>query len=40
MNYSIEGIRDFIEADSLGYLSLEGMQQAKSLSANESCVAC
>jgi amidophosphoribosyltransferase len=39
-NYSIEGIRDFIEADSLGYLSLEGMQRATGLSADESCVAC
>jgi amidophosphoribosyltransferase len=39
-NYSIEGIRDFIGADSLGYLSLEGMQAATGLSANESCVAC
>ena len=39
-NYSIEGIRDFIEADSLGYLSLEGMQEATGLSADESCVAC
>src|SRR6478672_11536051 len=39
-NYSIDGIRDFIEADSLGYLSLEGMQQATGISADESCVAC
>lgn len=39
-NYSIEGIRDFIEADSLGYLSLDGMQQATGLSPDESCVAC
>ena len=39
-NYSIEGIRDFIGADSLGYLSLEGMQQATGLSADDSCVAC
>src|ERR1043166_5955774 len=39
-NYSIEGIRDFIEADSLGYLSLAGMQEATGLSADESCVAC
>ena len=39
-NYSIEGIRDFIEADSLGYLSLDGMQEATSLSADETCVAC
>src|SRR5215831_18080366 len=39
-NYSIEGIRDFIGADSLGYLSLEGMQQATGLNPNDSCVAC
>jgi amidophosphoribosyltransferase len=39
-NYSVEGIRRFIEADSLGYLSLEGMQSATGLSADESCVAC
>src|SRR5436189_4967233 len=39
-NYSIEGIRDFIEADSLGYLSLEGMLDATGLNADESCVAC
>src|SRR5215831_12836148 len=39
-NYSIEGIRDFIGADSLGYLSLDGMQAATGLSADESCVAC
>jgi amidophosphoribosyltransferase len=39
-NYSIEGIRDFIEADSLGYLSLEGMLSSTGLNPNESCVAC
>src|SRR5207249_5447957 len=39
-NYSIEGIRDFIEADSLGYLSLEGMLEATGIDANEACVAC
>jgi amidophosphoribosyltransferase len=39
-NYSIEGIRDFIEADSLGYLSLEGMLNATGLNPAESCVAC
>jgi len=39
-NYSIEGIREFIGADSLGYLSLEGMQAATGLRADESCVAC
>jgi amidophosphoribosyltransferase len=39
-NYSIEGIRDFIEADSLGYLSLEGMLEATGLNPDEACVAC
>lgn len=39
-NYSIEGIRDFIEADSLGYLSLDGMLSSTGLNPNESCVAC
>jgi amidophosphoribosyltransferase len=39
-NNSIEGIRDFIEADSLGYLSLEGMLEATGLNPDESCVAC
>ncbi len=39
-NYSIEGIREFIEADSLGYLSLEGMLSGTGLSPDESCVAC
>src|SRR5881394_2916581 len=39
-NYSVEGIRDFIGADSLGYLSLEGMLTATGLDPNASCVAC
>lgn len=39
-NMSVEEIRQFIEADSLGYLSLAGMQEATGLSADESCVAC
>lgn len=39
-NMSVEEIREFIEADSLGYLSLEGMQEATGISADESCVAC
>jgi amidophosphoribosyltransferase len=37
---SVEEIRRFIEADSLGYLSLEGMLEATGLSPNMSCVAC
>ena len=36
----IEEIRRFIEADSLGYLSLEGMLEATGISADSSCVAC
>ena len=36
----IDEIRRFIEADSLGYLSLEGMQQATGIGAESSCVAC
>src|SRR5438874_1890369 len=39
-NMSVEEIRDFIEADSLGYLSLDGMLAATGLSPDESCVAC
>src|SRR5437016_9229388 len=39
-NYSIEGMRDFIEADSLGYLSLEGMLEATGINPNSACVAC
>ncbi len=37
---SVEEIRRFIEADSLGYLSLEGMLKATGISPNASCVAC
>ena len=39
-NMSIKEICQFIEADSLGYLSLPGMQAATGVSADESCVAC
>ncbi|PWT96124.1 MAG: amidophosphoribosyltransferase [Blastocatellia bacterium] len=39
-NMTVEEIRKFIEADSLGYLSLEGMIQATGMSPNASCVAC
>ena len=39
-NYSLEGIREFIEADSLGYLSLDGMLNATGLDPGASCVAC
>jgi amidophosphoribosyltransferase len=37
---SVEEICKFIEADSLGYLSLEGMITATGLNANSVCVAC
>ena len=39
-NMSVAEICKFIEADSLGYLSLEGMLEATGLSPDESCVAC
>jgi amidophosphoribosyltransferase len=39
-NNSLEQIRDFLGADSLGYLSLEGMIAATGLPANEFCIAC
>lgn len=37
---SVEEIRKFIEADSLGYLSLDGMIAATGISSDSSCVAC
>ncbi len=37
---SVEEIRKFIGADSLGYLSLEGMMTATGISTNAACVAC
>ncbi len=37
---SVEEIREFIGADSLGYLSLEGMLAACGIPAESSCVAC
>jgi amidophosphoribosyltransferase len=39
-NNSLEQIRDFLGADSLGYLSLDGMIAATGLRANEFCTAC
>jgi len=39
-NNSEEQIRDFLGADSLGYLSLDGMIKATGLPANEFCTAC
>src|SRR5882762_2871557 len=37
---SVEEIRLFIGADSLGYLSLEGMLEATGINPNSACVAC
>ncbi|HET6670018.1 MAG TPA: amidophosphoribosyltransferase [Pyrinomonadaceae bacterium] len=37
---SVAEICNFIEADSLGYLSLEGMIEATGIAANSACVAC
>ena len=37
---TVEEIRSFIGADSLGYLSLEGMLRATGISADASCTAC
>jgi amidophosphoribosyltransferase len=37
---SVEEVCSFIEADSLGYLSLEGLHEASGLPAETSCVAC
>ncbi len=37
---SVEQVRRYIEADSLGYLSMEGMLQAIGFEPDSSCVAC
>lgn len=37
---SVEEVRKYIEADSLGYLSMEGMLEAIGFEPNSSCVAC
>jgi amidophosphoribosyltransferase len=39
-NMSVKEIGEFIEADSLGYLSLEGMLEATGMDADQACVAC
>src|SRR5262249_17360921 len=38
--HSLDEIRDFIEADSLAYLSLEGLRQAVSPQQSSYCTAC
>src|SRR3989339_327251 len=39
-NLSIEGIRKYLDADSLGYLSLEGLVKAVNLPQQSMCMAC
>ena len=39
-NSGVEAIRDFIKADSLGYLSLQGLHRAAGVEAGEMCAAC
>jgi amidophosphoribosyltransferase len=39
-NHNVEEIRQYVEADSLGYLSLEGLQAAVDDSAGRFCYAC
>ena len=39
-HYSIDGIREQIGADSLGYISLEGLVEAIGMPADELCLAC
>ena len=39
-NMSVEEVRNHIGADSLGYLSLEGMLEASGMGRDEVCVAC
>lgn len=39
-NYSLDNIRRYINADSLGYLSQEGMVRATGLPRESFCMAC
>jgi len=39
-NYSLDEIRKYLSADSLAYLSQEGMVKATGLAANSFCMAC
>ncbi|MFA5039062.1 MAG: amidophosphoribosyltransferase [Candidatus Omnitrophota bacterium] len=38
--YSMEEIREYLDVDSLGYLSLEGMMSAMGMAADKYCVSC
>jgi amidophosphoribosyltransferase len=38
--HSVDAIRDHLRADSLGYLSLEGLLRASGRTAEEACTAC
>ncbi len=37
---TVEEVREYIEADSLGYLSMEGMLEATGMKRDKVCVAC
>jgi amidophosphoribosyltransferase len=39
-NQSVEGIRQFVEADSLGYLSIEALREAVADENHDYCYAC
>jgi amidophosphoribosyltransferase len=39
-NYSLEGIREYLGADSLAYLSMEGLRDAVGDSRGEFCTSC
>jgi len=39
-NFTVEQVREYVKADSLGYLSLEGMIEATGIERNAGCVAC
>ncbi len=39
-NRDLEQIREFLEVDSIGYMSLDGLLQCAALPADHYCVAC
>ncbi|HEX8267317.1 MAG TPA: amidophosphoribosyltransferase [Pyrinomonadaceae bacterium] len=39
-NFTVEQVREYVKADSLGYLSLDGMIEATGIKQNAGCVAC